>query len=145
MMSGLKIQQLSRVDSSKPHLGLTTWKNAPKGRIRKPDVIIAKNYLNEKELNQLNRIVTMYFDYAEMQANAGRIMHMKDWINKLDAFLQFNEQEILQNLGKISHKVASELAEKKFEQYRVVQDRLYESDFDLEVKKFLADNKKEDC
>ncbi len=134
----------SRVDSSKPHLGLTTWKNAPKGRIRKPDVNIAKNYLNEKDLNQLNRIVTMYLDYAEMQANAGRIMHMKDWVNKLDAFLQFNEQEILQNLGKISHKVASALAEKEFEKYSIVQDRLYESDFDLEVKKFLADNKKKD-
>lgn len=85
----------TRVDSGKPNMGLTNWKNSPKGKIRKTDVGIAKNYLNEKELDHLNRVVTMYLDYAELQASRGQIMYMKDWVKKLDAFLKFNEQEIL--------------------------------------------------
>src|SRR3989339_2015142 len=104
-----------RIDSKKPNMGLNTWKNAPKGVIRKTDVIIAKNYLNEKELDSLNRIVTMYLDYAEMQARKGAVMYMKDWIKKLDAFLQFNEKEILSDKGKISSEVALALAEKEYE------------------------------
>jgi hypothetical protein len=127
----------SRVNSDQPNLGLTTWKNEPQGAIRKTDVVIAKNYLSESELEGLNRIVTMYLDYAEMQAQKGIVMHMEDWVNKLDAFLQFNEREILQNNGTISHEVAAALAEDEFEKYRVIQDRLFESDFDREVKKYL--------
>ncbi|OIP41235.1 cell filamentation protein Fic [Candidatus Desantisbacteria bacterium CG2_30_40_21] len=126
-----------RVGGEKPNMGLTTWKNAPKGDIRKTDVSIAKNYLNEKELDGLNRIVTMYLDYAEMQAQKGVVMYMKDWVEKLDAFLQFNEKEVLQDSGKISHAVAIVLAESEYEKYRVIQDRMFESDFDREVKKIL--------
>ncbi len=130
-----------RVDSQKPHMGLTSWKNSPKGEVRKTDVVIAKNYLEEKELDGLNRIVTMYLDYAETQAQRGIIMYMKDWVEKLDAFLQFNEKEILNNSGKVSHEVAEELALKEYEKFRVTQDNNYISDFDREVKKLLAKQK----
>ncbi|MEK9130034.1 MAG: virulence RhuM family protein [Patescibacteria group bacterium] len=132
----------NRVNSEKPNMGITNWKNAPEGIIRKTDVSIAKNYLNEKELDGLNRIVAMYLDYAEMQAQKGVVMYMKDWVEKLDAFLQFNEKDILQDSGKISHKVAITLAEKEYEKYRVVQDKNYVSDFDREVKKILKLKKK---
>ena len=132
----------SRVDSKKPNIGLTNWTNSPKGAIRKNDVTIAKNYLNEKELDGLNRIVTMYLDYAEMQAQKGVAMTMKDWVNKLDSFLQFNEKDILQNSGKVSHGVAITLAESEFDKYQVNQDRILESDFDREVKKLLDSKKK---
>ncbi|MDO8570936.1 MAG: virulence RhuM family protein [Candidatus Daviesbacteria bacterium] len=130
-----------RVDSTKPYMGLTVWKNSPKGKIRESDVVIAKNYLNEKELDLLNRIVTMYLDYAEMQAQRGIIMYMKDWVEKLDAFLHFNERDILQDNGKISHEVAEELALTEYEKYRKVQDKNYISDFDLEIKKLLKKGK----
>jgi len=96
----------ARVDSTKDNMGLTTWKNAPKGSIRKTDVSIAKNYLNEKELDALNRIVTMYLDYAEIQALKGTVLYMKDWVVKLDTFLQFNEESILKHQGKVTHEVA---------------------------------------
>src|SRR3989339_2026787 len=132
----------SRVSNDKPNIGLTVWKNAPKGKIREADVVIAKNYLNEKELDHLNRIVTMYLDFAEMQANRGIIMYMKDWVSKLDAFLKFNEQQILGDAGKIAHEVAETLALKEYEKYRQAQDKNYISDFDREVKKFLAIEKK---
>ena len=132
----------NRVGSEKPNLGLTTWENAPKGSIRKMDVIIAKNYLNKKELDGLNRIVNMYLDYAEMQAQKGIIMHMKEWVEKLNAFLQFNEKAILQDSGKISHVVATALAENEYEKFQVIQDRLLESDFDRDVNKLLKNTKK---
>ena len=119
-----------RADCSKQNMGLTTWKNAPKGAIRKTDVGIAKNYLNEKELDGLNRIVTMYLDYAESQALKGIVMYMKDWVKKLDAFLQFNEEAILKHQGIVSHQVAITLAEKEYEKYRIAQDKILESDFD---------------
>ena len=125
----------ARVDSKKTNMGLTTWKNAPAGKIRKTDIGIAKNYLDEKELDGLNRIVTMYLYYAESQAQKGVVMYMKDWVIKLDAFLQFNERAILKDAGKVSHEVALALAEKEFEKYRITQDRLLESDFDKVVKK----------
>ena len=125
----------SRADSEKQNMGLSTWKNAPGGPIRKPEVAIAKNYLNEDELNALNRIVAMYLDYAEMQANNRKIMYTKDWIIKLDAFLQFNEKDILDNPGKVSAEVAKAFAENEFEKYRTVQDKLYESDFDKAIKR----------
>ena len=124
-----------RADATKPNMGLTTWKNAPKGKIQKTDVTVAKNYLSEKEISDLNRIVSMYLDYAENQASRQIPMKMTDWISKLDAFLQFNEYELLQDAGKVSHAIAQELATKAFEQYRVIQDRNYESDFDREVNK----------
>ncbi|MFA5128019.1 MAG: virulence RhuM family protein [Patescibacteria group bacterium] len=126
-----------RVDSTKENMGLTVWKNSPKGRIRETDVVIAKNYLSEQEFDHLNRIVTMYLDYAEMQAKNGVLMRMKDWVLKLDAFLKFNEKQILSDVGKISHEVAEALALEEYEKFRVVQDRNYISDFDREVKKIL--------
>lgn len=124
-----------RADSTKENMGLTTWKNAPKGNIRKTDISIAKNYLNEKELNGLNRIVSMYLDYAENQAQKGVVMYMKDWVLKLDAFLQFNEEAVLKNHGKVSHQVATALAESEFEKFSIQQDKLIESDFDKMIKK----------
>ncbi len=125
----------SRVDSKKNNMGLTTWKNAPAGRIRKTDVTVAKNYLNETELDGLNRIVSMYLDYAESQAKKGVVMYMEDWVKKLDAFLQFNEEAVLKHMGKVSHEIAIKLAEAEYEKYRIVQDVIYESDFDKEMKK----------
>jgi len=119
-----------RANSTKENMGLTTWKNAPRGAIRKTDVGVAKNYLNEKELDGLNRIVTMYLDYAESQARKGIVMYMKDWVQKLDAFLQFNEEAILKHQGKVSNQVAIALAEEEFEKYRIAQDKILESDFD---------------
>jgi len=126
-----------RVGCAKPNMGLTSWKNSPKGAIHITDVAIAKNYLDEKELDGLNRIVTMYLDYAEMQAQKGIAMKMKDWVEKLDAFLRFNERDILKDNGKISHEMAIVLAEGEYEKYRKEQDRNYISDFDREVKKLL--------
>lgn len=132
----------SRANSSKENMGLTTWKNAPKGRIRKPDVGVAKNYLNEKEISALNRIVTMYLDYAENQAGKGVVMYMKDWVKKLDAFLQFNEEAVLTHTGKVTHEVALALAEKEFEKYSILQDKILESDFDKALKKIELGRKK---
>lgn len=125
----------TRVNSEKQNMGLTSWKNAPEGRIRKPDVSIAKNYLNEDELNNLNRIVTMYLDYAEMQAQNRNVMTMDNWNQKLDTFLKFNEKEILTNTGKISAEIAKSFAESEYKKYQVVQDKLFESDFDKELKR----------
>lgn len=119
-------------------MGLTNWKNSPNGRIRKDDVIIAKNYLSLEELEFFNRIVTMYLDYAEMQALNKRVMNMKDWIIKLDSFLKFNEKEILDHKGKISHEVAVALALEKFDKFRIIQDRNYISDFDKEIKRITG-------
>lgn len=126
---------VSRADSTKEHMGLTTWKNAPGGKVRKTDVAIAKNYLNEEELKGLNRIVSMYLDYAELQATNRTLMNMRDWIVRLDAFLQFNEQDILTNPGKVTAEIARTFAENEFEKYSVIQDRSFESDFDKEIKK----------
>lgn len=131
-----------RVSAGKPNMGLTTWKNAPKGKILKPDVSIAKNYLIEKEIKDLERVVTMYLDYAENQAARQIPMKMNEWVQKLDAFLQFNEYKILKDAGKVSHEVAKQLAEKEFEKYRVIQDKNFESDFDKEVKKITPPKKK---
>lgn len=125
---------VARVDAEKPNMGLTTWKNAPNGMIRKPDVSIAKNYLNETEMDDLNRIVSMYLDYAERQAKKGQVMYMKDWVKKLDAFLQFNEEAVLQHSGQVSHEVAKALAEQEYDKFHVRQLRNYESDFDKLLK-----------
>jgi hypothetical protein len=126
---------LKRADSSKDHMGLTTWKNAPDGKIIKTDVSIAKNYLTEKEIKSLDRIVSMYLDFAEDQAERNIPMTMEDWSNKLNAFLQFNERDILDNPGKVSQEIAKTFAESEFEKYRIAQDRLFESDFDREIKR----------
>ena len=132
---------VERANHEKEHMGLTNWKNSPNGKIMVSDVVIAKNYLTKNELKSLERIVTMYLDYAEDQAERHIPMTMEDWKNRLDIFLQFNERDILDNPGKVSHKVAESFALSEFEKYRVVQDRLFESDFD----KFLLDMKKENC
>jgi len=121
----------SRANHEKQNMGLTSWKNAPDGAIRKSDVSTAKNYLNLEEIDNLNRIVTMFLDYAESQAKKQRVMYMKDWIQKLDAFLQFNEEDILQNNGKVTHEIAKAFAESEFAKYRAIQDKTYKSDFDL--------------
>ena len=105
-------------------------------------MVVAKNYLAEKEITELNRIVTMYLDYAENQAARQIPMKMKEWVSKLDAFLQFNEYEVLHNAGKVSHKVAEKLASKAYEKYRVIQDRSFKSDFDQQVKKLNPTKKK---
>ena len=124
-----------RADSKKPNMGLTTWRKAPEGKILPSDVSVAKNYLAKAEIDHLNRIVTMYLDHAELQAVRNIPMKMKDWIEKLDAFLKFSEFEILTNAGSISHDVALALAHKEYESYRTIQDKTYISDFDKVVKK----------
>ena len=130
---------VSRANHEKEKMGLTSWKNSPDGKIRKSDVSIAKNYLTEEELKPLNRIVSMYLDYAEDQAEQGNVMTMKDWAEKLNAFLQFNQKDILQNSGKVTAAIAKEFAENEFEKYKPIQDKLFESDFDKEIKKLLKD------
>jgi hypothetical protein len=127
-----------RAQASQPNMGLKTWKSAPHGRIQKADVAIAKNYLEEGEIKALERIVSMYLDYAENQASRQIPMRMADWIEKLDAFLKFNEYDVLANAGRVSHEVAKELAEKQFEAFNVVQDRSFESDFERASKKILG-------
>ena len=117
---------------------LTNWRKAPNGKIEKSDVSIAKNYLSKEELEKLERFVTMYLDYAEFQAKKRIPMTMEDWATRLNKFLNFNEMEILQDKGQVSAEIAKSFAESEFEKYRVIQDRLFESDFDL----FLKDAKK---
>jgi hypothetical protein len=125
----------TRAKAELPNMGLATWKNSPKGKILKSDVSIAKNYLNQKEIEELNRIVNMYLDYAENQAARQIPMKMNDWIGKLDAFLQFNDYSVLKNAGSISAEIAKKLANEQFEQFRIKQDSEYESDFDKEIKR----------
>ena len=121
---------VDRANHTKEHMGLTTWKNAPKGKIVKADVSVAKNYLTQSELKDLNQFVSMYLDYAERQARRHIPMTMEDWAKKLDVFLQFNEEEVLHDKGRVSAEIAKSFAESEFEKYRVIQDRLFESDFD---------------
>lgn len=121
---------VARADHTKEHMGLTTWKNAPDGKIVKADVSIAKNYLSKSEIGELNEIVTMYLDYATRQARRRIPMTMADWASKLDAFLQFNDADVLQDKGKVTAAIAKAFAESEFEKYRVIQDHLYQSDFD---------------
>ena len=131
---------VNRANHKKIHMGLTNWKNSPDGKIIASDVIVAKNYLTKDELKSLERIVTMYLDYAEDQAERHIPMTMEDWKGKLDVFLQFNERDVLINPGKVSHKVAESFALSEFEKYRVIQDKLFCSDFD----KFMLEIKNED-
>ena len=121
---------VERADASKEHMGLTTWENAPNGKILKTDVTVAKNYLSEREMHYLERIVSLYLDYAELQAERKIPMSMDDWAKRLDGFLDFNGNELLTGPGKISAEQAKLHAETEYEKYRIIQDRLYESDFD---------------
>ncbi|WP_024955858.1 virulence RhuM family protein [Sulfurospirillum arcachonense] len=121
---------VERANHKKKFMGLTNWKKAPSGKILKSDVTVAKNYLSQDEIKSLDRIVTMYLDYAEDQAERNIPMTMKDWSQKLNAFLQFNERDILQNSGKVTAQIAKEFAISEFEKYKVIQDKSYKSDFD---------------
>ncbi|MFR9592580.1 MAG: virulence RhuM family protein [Rikenellaceae bacterium] len=121
----------SRANHEEENMGLTSWKNSPNGRIRKSDVSAAKNYLSHEELESLNLIVSAYLDLAELRTKRRQVMYMSDWIVQLDKFLLADDRDILQNAGKISAAVAKEKAEGEFEKYQVIQDRLYQSDFDL--------------
>lgn len=127
---------VERADAKKEHMGLTTWENAPSGKILKADVTIAKNYLSEKEMNFMERLVSLYLDYAEMQAERHIPMSMEDWAKRLDGFLEFNGNEILTGPGKISAEQAKLHAESEFEKYRIVQDKLFKSDYDLFLEEF---------
>ena len=131
----------NRADSEKEHMGLTTWKNSPNGKILETDVVIAKNYLNTKELESLELIVSAFLDLAENRAKRHIPMTMEDWKTKLDAFLRFNDADVLQDKGKVTAAIAKEFAESEFEKYRVIQDSLYESDFD----KLMNDMEKNDA
>ena len=129
-----------RADAEKEHMGLTSWDGSPYGKIHKYDVAVAKNYLTEPELAQMERIVSAYLDMAEMQALRHIPMTMEDWEERLNGFLKLWDRDILQDAGKVSAELAKQHAETQFEKYRIVQDRLYESDFD----RFLLDEEKEE-
>lgn len=126
-----------RADSEKPAMGLTTWKETPNGKVLKRDIGIAKNYLNEKELSRLNRLVTMFIDYAELMAEDEILMSMQDWVEQTNQFLMNNRRKVLDGKGKISHDIAMQKAEKEYEVFRVRQDREYVSEFDREIEKYL--------
>ena len=119
-----------RADATKEHMGLTTWENAPDGKILKADVSIAKNYLTQEEMSFMEKLVSMYLDYAELQAERRIPMSMEDWAKRLDGFLEFNGNEVLTGPGKISAEQAKLHSETEYEKYRIIQDRLFESDFD---------------
>ena len=126
-----------RANSGKHNMGLTTWKGAPDGKILQSDVTISKNYLDDTELSGLNDIVNMYLDYAENQAKRHKLMSMQDWVTRLDAFLQFNEYDLLHDRGKVERKIADDLAKAEYKKYRVLQDKKYVSDFDKATQKYL--------
>jgi len=121
---------VKRANSKKDYMGLTSWENAPEGKILPKDVVVAKNYLSQDELDSLGRIVGAYLDLAEERAKRNIPMTMEDWAKRLDMFLEFDDREILQNAGKITAKIAKDHALSEYEKYRVIQDRLYKSDFD---------------
>ena len=125
---------MERANAEKPHMGLTFWEKYPDGKIQKYDVSIPNNFLSQEETKALERIVTMYLDYAEYQASRHIPMTMQDWSQRLNRFLEFNEHEILHDTGRVTHEIATAFAESEFEKYRIVQDQLFESDFD----RFLA-------
>lgn len=131
-----------RADSKKNYMGLTFWKNAPDGKIIKTDVSIAKNYLTKNELESLGRIVNAYLDLAEERAKRQIPMTMQDWAKRLDLFLEYDDRAVLQNAGEITTQIAKDHAETEFEKYRIIQDRLFQSDFDKEIKKLLKNDDK---
>ena len=124
-----------RVDKNKSHLGLTTWKNSPNGKILKSDVSVAKNYLNENEIGDLNLLVSAFLDLAEFQARRNQLMNMKDWLERTNKFLESNSLDVLHNAGKISHEQAVEKANSEYEEFRITQDKNYISDLDESIKK----------
>jgi hypothetical protein len=134
---------VERADSQQPHMGLSTWAKAPEGKILKIDVVVAKNYLTQNELESLGRIVNAYLDLAEERAKRNIPMTMQDWAKRLDLFLEFDERAVLQDAGKVTAEIAKAHAESEFEQYRIVQDRLFESDFDKLLSGPQADDDKE--
>ncbi len=136
---------MQRADSGKEHMGMTSWENAPEGKILKTDVAVAKNYLTRDELESLGRIVNAYLDLAEDRARRKIPMTMEDWAKRLDAFLEFSDRQILQGKGKVTAEIAKAHAESEFEKYRIVQDRLFESDFDRMVKQLEASTKNNDA
>lgn len=125
----------SRANADNPNMGLTTWKNSPEGKILKSDTNIAKNYLSEKEINELNRLVELYLNFAELQAERNIPMKMNEWVEALDSFLKINRYDLLNNPGKISHEMAIKKAESEYSKFRRIQDQKFISDFDKEVKK----------
>jgi len=127
-----------RVTIDHPTIGLTTWKDAPRGKILKRDIGIAKNYLNEKEISRLNRLVTMFIDYAELMAEDGVAMGMQDWLNETDNFLNNNRRQVLEGKGQVSHDDAMKKAAEVYEQFRIQQDKDYISNFDEQVSKYLT-------
>ena len=127
----------TRADASKPTMGLTTWKDAPDGKIYKKDIGIAKNYLSEEELRRLNRLVTMFIDFAELMAEDGILMSMQDWVDQTDVFLKNNRRQVLEGKGTISHEQALEKANQEYEQFRIRQDHEYISEFDRQTEKYL--------
>ena len=133
---------VERADAKKDRMGLTSWEGAPDGKIQKYDVSIAKNYLTPEEMNFLERLVSMYLDYAELQAERNIPMMMEDWAKRLDSFIEFNGAELLIHAGKISHEEAKLHAETQFERYRITQDRLFQSDFDRFLEVFPHDTEK---
>jgi hypothetical protein len=130
---------VKRADGKKDKMGLTSWKNSPEGKILKTDVSIAKNYLNKDELESLGRIVNAYLDLAEDRAKRNIPMTMEDWAKRLDLFLEFSERDVLKDAGSITTEMAKQYAESEFEKYRIIQDQLFESDFDKEVKRIMND------
>ncbi len=120
----------NRANSEKEHMGLTSWRNSPNGKILETDVVIAKNYLNKEELESLGRIVSAFLDLAEDRARRNIPMMMEDWANRIDKFLLADDRDLLKDAGKISHEIACDKALTEFEKYRVIQDKLYQSDFD---------------
>lgn len=137
---------VSRADANQEYMGLKTWEAAPGGKILKTDVTIAKNYLSEEEMNYLQRIVSLYLDYAELQAERRIPMSMEDWSKRLDGFLEFNGNELLTDAGKVSSEQAKLHAETQYEKYRIVQDQLYASDFDrfIELNDAITSLKQQD-
>ena len=136
---------VERADHQKEHMGLTTWADAPDGKIKKSDVTIAKNYLSENELHQLNRMVTAYLDFAENMTLRRIPLTMEDWEKRLNSFIEMFDYGILQDAGKVSAEIAKLHAETEFEKYRIIQDRLFMSDYDrylLELEKRRRSNKK---
>lgn len=131
---------VNRADHQKGNMGLTTWKDAPKGKIQKFDVSVAKNYLSDSEMQQLQRLVSAYLDIAEDMALRQIPMTMEDWESRLNKFIQATDREILQNAGKVTAEIAKAHAESEFEKYRIIQDRLFESDFDKQINRILNDN-----
>jgi hypothetical protein len=128
---------IARANHEKENMGLTTWKDAPRGKIQKFDVAVAKNYLSESEMQQLQRLVSAYLDIAEDLAIRQIPMTMEDWENRLNRFIEATDREILQNAGKVTAEIAKAHAESEFEKYRIIQDQLFESDFDEAMRKFI--------